>query len=99
VFAKLTPGEFVVRKSMVNKYGMPLLNDINTGSFPRYNMSQISGVNPNTQNSENSSPVYNNYSVTVNVPNAQVNADEVAMKVMQKIKTIESNSVRGYRGF
>ncbi len=31
--AMLTPGEFVVRRPMVNKYGSDMLNQINSGSF------------------------------------------------------------------
>ena len=31
--AMLTPGEFVVRKAMVGKYGIPMLQSINQGSF------------------------------------------------------------------
>ena len=100
VFAKLTPGEFVVRKAMVNKYGSSFLSDINAGAMPRYSFAQFGGLKSGgSKVDENGSPVYNTYSVNVNIPNAQVNADEVAMKVMQKIKTIESSSVRSYRGF
>ena len=33
ISTKLTPGEFVIRKSMVEKYGIPLLEALNMGSF------------------------------------------------------------------
>jgi TP901 family phage tail tape measure protein len=102
VFAKLTPGEFVIRKAMVKKYGLPLMEDINSGAYgaPRYSISEFSsGVSGGKNKANISSPVYNTYSVNVNVPNAQVSADEVAHKVINKIKTIDSGSMRSYRGF
>ena len=33
VDASLTPGEFVIRRAMVDKYGLPMLQEINAGSF------------------------------------------------------------------
>lgn len=33
VSASLTPGEFVIRRAMVEKYGLPMLQEINAGSF------------------------------------------------------------------
>jgi hypothetical protein len=32
--AILAPGEFVIRRAMVDKYGIPMLNKLNMGSFP-----------------------------------------------------------------
>jgi len=104
VLKKLTPGEFVVRKAMVNKYGKSFMSDINTGSFqmPKYkvssSVSMASGASGGTT-ADTVSPVYNTYSVNVNVPNANINADEVAQKVMYKIKSMDSGSVRSYNGF
>jgi hypothetical protein len=88
---------------MVDKYGMPMLSDINNGSFviPKYNMSSPVNTKVDAPNAkeESSGSVYNTYSVSVQVPNAQVSADEVADKVMYKLKTMNNGSVRSYRGF
>ena len=103
VMAMLTPGEFVIRKPMVDKYGEALMNAINLGSFsmPRYKTAGIKEVkiSDNNNKTEVNAPVYNNYSVNVNVPNANIDANDVANKVITKIKAIESKSVRSYRGF
>jgi len=100
VLRLLAPGEFVVRRSMVRKYGLPAMEALNNGAMPRYNVPSGAGtVNSGGTSASGSAPVYNTYSVNVNVPNANINADEVANKVLYKIKSIESNSVRGYRGF
>jgi hypothetical protein len=99
VIRQLSPGEFVVRKAMVDKYGQPMLEALNTGSLPRYNIQGGTSMKASPNGANASAPVYNTYSVNVNVPNANINADEVANKVLYKIKSIESNSVRGYRGF
>ena len=97
----LSPGEFVVRRSMVKKYGMPMLEALNTGSLPRYSIpTGAGGISASTPtDTQISAPVYNTYSVNVNVPNASVNADDVANKVLYKIRQIDASAVRGYRGF
>lgn len=105
VAAALTPGEFVIRKSMVDKYGMGMLSDINTGSFalPRFNMPATKTRTVQRQAPSNSSsvnaPVYNSYTVNVPMTGSNVSADEVAMKVMSKIKSIESSSIRRVNGY
>jgi hypothetical protein len=103
VRAMLTPGEFVIRKPMVDKYGAAMLNSINLGSFsmPRYNSGSLKEVkvSDSGNKTEISSPVYNEYNVNVNVPNANIDANDVANKVITKIKSIDARSVRGYRGF
>jgi TP901 family phage tail tape measure protein len=96
----LSPGEYVVNRAMVNKYGAPMLDALNTGSLPKYKAYSNNSFSASSGSSANdSSPVYNTYSVNVNVPNANINADEVANKVLYKIKSIDSSAVRGYRGF
>ena len=96
----LSPGEYVVNRAMVNKYGAPMLDALNTGSLPKYKAYSNNSFSASSGGSANdSSPVYNTYSVNVNVPNANINADEVANKVLYKIKSIDSSAVRGYRGF
>jgi TP901 family phage tail tape measure protein len=85
--AMLTPGEFVIKKSSVDKIGTATLNAINNGE--------------SANGQESSTHVYGgdsvyNYSITVN---AETNADahEIANVVLDKIHRIESQQVRGSR--
>jgi hypothetical protein len=73
----LTPGEFVIKKSAVDSYGVNNLSKINSGMSP-------------------DSSVYN-YSLSVNVSGNNLNADDIASTVMQKIKYIDGQRVRGQR--
>jgi len=75
--AMLTPGEFVIKKSAVDSYGVKNLSKINSGMSP-------------------DSSVYN-YSLSVNVNGNNLNADDIASTVMQKIKYIDGQRVRGQR--
>jgi hypothetical protein len=75
--AMLTPGEFVIKKSSVDSYGVNNLSKINSGMSP-------------------DSSVYN-YSLSVNVSGNNLNADDIASTVMQKIKYIDGQRVRGQR--
>jgi hypothetical protein len=75
--AMLTPGEFVIKKSAVDSYGVKNLSKINNGMSP-------------------DSSVYN-YSLSVNVNGNNLNADDIASTVMQKIKYIDGQRVRGQR--
>jgi TP901 family phage tail tape measure protein len=75
--AMLTPGEFVIKKSAVDSYGVKNLSKINSGMSP-------------------DSSVYN-YSLSVNVSGNNLNADDIASTVMQKIKYIDGQRVRGQR--
>lgn len=121
--AMLTPGEFVMRKSAVNRYGKGTLSDMNTGRFnipkpprvsspsfkvPTYDTNKMyAGGNPNFSeisgkvNNSNTThaPVYNTYSVSVPVSQPGASADDIANKVMMKIKSIESNSIRRVNGY
>ena len=104
VAAMLTPGEFVIRKAMVDKYGMPMFNKINQGSFamPRYNAdtSSAGNVKVNNQNTSNVvAPMYNNYSVNVSVSNTNASADEIATKAIMKIRQMNDMQIRGGRGY
>jgi hypothetical protein len=63
--AMLSPGEFVVRRAMVDKYGMPMFNAINQGAFsmPRYNTQPVAQGNVRVKTENNTSilsPMYNN---------------------------------------
>jgi hypothetical protein len=96
--ALLTPGEFVVRKS-VAEANMPLLKSLNSNVFGTgmsLNTSSISPVDSKTSISNTSAPVYN-YSVNVNVADTNASANEIANVVIGKIKTMQDRSVRGNR--
>jgi TP901 family phage tail tape measure protein len=98
--ALLTPGEFVVRKS-VAKENLGLLKTLNGDVFPQ--MSAGIGANatmvPITNtNMEGSTTLYNNtYSVNVNVSGTNSTADEVANVVIRKIKGMNDRGIRGNR--
>jgi hypothetical protein len=101
----LTPGEYVVNKDAVSKYGSGLLSAINDGSFspnvgsPSFKVLPKPNVNigPSGQTTESgSSSVYNNYTLSVNVK-SDANPNEIAKVVMDKLRTVESQRVRGVR--
>jgi len=98
----LTPGEFVMRKASVQKYGMPMLSKMNMGAFemPRYNTQQpiITSIQPTSNTSNINAPVYNTYSVNVSA-NTNASADDIANTVMTKIKRVDSMAVRSFRGY
>jgi TP901 family phage tail tape measure protein len=105
ITSRLTPGEFVVRKSMVEKYGQSMFRDINMGSFamPRYNVDAVpqastGAVSSNVVSNINA-PVYNNYDMEFNINGANANADEIAQRVMMKIRNVDSASIRGINGY
>jgi len=102
--AMLSPGEFVVRKAMVDKYGSPMFDAINQGSFsmPTYDTSRStpSDIKINSTNSTNiSAPMYNSYSVGVNVSNTNASADEIANITIAKIKQMQGTQIRSGRGY
>jgi len=102
--AMLTPGEFVIRKAMVDKYGKPLISALNQGSFamPTYKTSESTAGNVSVKSENNTNvlaPMYNNYSVNVSVSNANASADEIANKTIMKIKQMQDTRVRGSRGY
>jgi hypothetical protein len=99
----LTPGEFVVRRAMVDKYGIPMLESINQGAFtmPRYNMGsdRIQNVPRGSSKTNINAPVYNAYSVNVPVTQPNASADEIAYKVMTKIQQAQAQQIRSSRGY
>ena len=104
--AMLTPGEFVMKKSAVGKYGVGMMRAINSGRFVP-EMSAPAVMKPvdvgtssvsNGQNSmvNNNATVYN-YNLSVNVSSSNAGAQEIANAVMGKIRSVDSQRVRGVR--
>jgi TP901 family phage tail tape measure protein len=103
VHAALTPGEFVVRKTMVEKYGPAMFDSINQGSFslPKYDMGSAKdvGMSRSAPSAKINAPVYNTYSINVPVTHPGASADEIANKVMMKIKNVDNSSIRRINGY
>ena len=100
--AMLTPGEFVMRKDSVDKYGASMLSSMNMGSFklPEYN---FSGATQNVNGSSSpatsiNAPMYNTYSVNVNA-STNASADDIANVVMTKIRNIDNSNIRRMNGY
>jgi hypothetical protein len=94
--AMLTPGEFVMSKSSVDKFG-PMLSAMNSPSFkmPRsgsYNAGS-SGVNSITNNS---SAMYN-YNIGITVPQSNASSGDIANAVIGQIKYIDAQRIRGQK--
>jgi hypothetical protein len=97
-----TPGEFVVRKAMVNKYGLPLLEAINMGAFkmpkmdqPKFKIGGSGRFNPATNGAKNSETMYNNtYNVNVNVSGTNASPDDIANVVMAKLSQQNRGNLR-----
>ena len=102
VNTSLTPGEFVVRKAMVNKYGLPLLESINMGSFkmpkmdqPRFTIGGPGRYNTKIDGARNSETMYNNtYNVNVNVSGTNASPDDIANVVMAKLSQQNRGNLR-----
>jgi len=95
--ALLTPGEFVIRRSMVDKYGIPMLNSINQGAMPKFNIPSSSGVNVENGSGSNSVMYNNSYSINVNVAGTDASPDDIANAVMKKIQLSSDMNIRGTR--
>jgi TP901 family phage tail tape measure protein len=96
--ALLTPGEFVVRKS-VAKENMGLLKALNGNVFPSSFGPETPEAVPSTilSSVQNTNNLYNTYSVNVNVPNTNASPEEIANVVINKIRRASNSNVRGIR--
>jgi hypothetical protein len=86
--AMLTPGEFVVKRFAVDKFGLDNLKSINNGSF--------NSKNTNQPVNNNSNSVYN-YDVSVNVANSNAGTDDIARAVIAQIRSIDNQRIKGQR--
>ena len=97
--AMLTPGEFIVNKSAAKQY-KPLLESINQSKYPAMIGSDYAAGmtvnNISTAVSDNSSAVYN-YSLGFNINGNSSNPNEIARAVIEQIKQIDSQRIRGQR--
>ena len=96
-----TPGEFMMRKASVQKYGLDMMQRLNNGSYtvPTYDVGgvpQIQAVNNNV--AVTGAPVYNSYGINVTVAGTNASADEIANKTITKIKEMKNVTIRGSRG-
>jgi hypothetical protein len=99
----LTPGEFVMRKASVQKYGSSMFERMNMGAFnmPKYDIEGGSISQPTSAVSTSTSinaPVYNTYSVNVNVPNTNADPSMIADKVIMRMNQIDNANIRSVRG-
>jgi hypothetical protein len=94
--AMLTPGEFVMNKSSVDKYG-PLLSAINSPSF-KMPKSESYSAGSSSINSvvDNSSAMYN-YNIGITVPQSNANSGDIANAVISQIKYIDAQRIRGQK--
>jgi hypothetical protein len=105
--AMLTPGEFVVNRNAVGKYGRGMLKSINSGTYSEPSIPMVSSANSmptsdlargtSISQTANSSSVYN-YTLTVNA-RTDSNANEIAQTVMAKLRNMGENqpTMRGVR--
>ena len=87
--ALLTPGEFIIRKSVSETYG-PMLSALNSQVFPKMNLNSSM---PNLGNKDDDGSVYN-YQISVSLNGSNLDPNDVANAVMQKIKMSENKGVR-----
>ena len=94
--AMLTPGEFVMNKSSVDKFG-PMLSAMNSPSF-KIPKTESYGAGSSSINSvvDNSSSMYN-YNIGISVPQSNASSSDIANAVIGQIKYIDAQRIRGQR--
>jgi len=107
----LTPGEFVMRKKIVDQFGSGFFNDLNQGRFknplskiiPPYQPPRFDDMQPRYRAdrieskpvAQNNKTVYNSYSVNVEAGNG--NPNDIARAVITQIKAIDNQQIRSQR--
>jgi TP901 family phage tail tape measure protein len=94
--AMLTPGEFVMNRAAVDKFG-PMLSAINDPSFKIPQSSSYSGASSSINSVvDNSSAMYN-YNIGITVPKSNANPNDIANAVIGQIKYIDAQRIRGQK--
>jgi hypothetical protein len=102
--AILTPGEFVIRREAVEKYGRNFFAGLNSTiyntkpdlSSPSYSVSTPT-YKDTTKDAEGGKVMYNNsYQINVNVK-SESDPDQIARTVVDQIKRVDSQRIRGNR--
>jgi hypothetical protein len=104
--AMLTPGEFVIRRPAVRKFGPKFFEQLNNGMIPSFNNPSFKGttgnygvdsapVNINVPSISDNSSVYN-YNLSVNVSSVS-DPNAIAQTVMGQIRRIDSQRIRSNR--
>jgi TP901 family phage tail tape measure protein len=107
--AMLTPGEFVMNRGAVKRFG-PMLENMNNSKYPsmikdltpttytNVNSSMVTPIvnNVSSSVSDNSSTMYN-YNVGINVNESNASSSDIARAVIGQIKYIDSQRIRGQR--
>jgi len=104
VLTNLTPGEFVMRKEAVLKYGRDFMYLINSAKLSKDDLMMPTFENAggasysNKATAQKSGVMYNsnNYAINVNVK-SEANPDQIARTVMNNIKRIDSQRIRSNR--
>ena len=107
--AMLTPGEFVVNRAAAKRHG-PLLQSLNNSAYPSMaggnGLTSSNYKQPGTANisaptissttsvNNNSSNLYN-YNVGINVTKSDANPNDIARSVIDQIKFVDSQRIRG----
>lgn len=99
--AMLMPGEFVMRKSIVEKMGAGFFEMLNSGQVPTFSTGFAKGSlnNGATPLTTNEGSVYNEFNINVTANNANASADDIATVVMNKINQISSQNIRSKNGY
>jgi phage-related protein/archaellum component FlaC len=70
-------------------------------AMPKYNVETETNIkfNSNVRNNTSFAPVYNTYDMDFAINGGNASADEIANKVMFKIKQVQNQGLRGNRGY